>query len=146
MPDHGEHPQRRPFRRLTLVSVGVVLALVAFELVLQVLAVVAWLSSEGGATPRQEGLPVALCLLVFHGLLAAMAVTPHSATVHPDVLRRWLQRTGAVAVATGIVWLLVGALERRDAPANPQLTLLALLVAGVGVVLLLRRSLVDADT
>ena len=109
------------------------------------LVVLQWLSAiDDVATPRS--LPVALCLLVFHVLLAVMAVTPHSATVHPDVLRRWLQRTGAVAIATGIVWLLVGALERRDAPADPQLSLLALVAAGVAVVLLLRRSIVDADT
>lgn len=108
------------------------------------LVVLQWMSAtDDVTTPRS--LLVALCLLVFHCLLALMAVTPHSATVHADLLRRWGRRTGAVAVATGIMWLLVRALDRRDAPANPQLTLLALLAAGVGIVLLLRRSIDDAD-
>lgn len=108
------------------------------------LVVLQWMSATDDVTTVRS-LPVALCLLVFHCLLASMAVTPHSATVHPDVLRRWLQRTGAVAIGTGVVWLLVGALERRDAPADPQLTALALVATGAGVVLLLRQSLVDVD-
>ena len=93
-------------------------------------------------TPRS--LVVALCLLAFHSLLALMAVTPHSTTVHPGVLRRWAQRVLTVAVATTIVWVFVRVFEQRDAAANSQLTLLALLAAGAGIVALVRLSVDDA--
>lgn len=109
-----------------------------------VLAVLQWMSAvDDPTTPRS--LVVAVCLLVFHSLLALMAVTPHSTTVPPDVLRRWAQRVGAVTITTAAVWALVRVLQQRDAPADPRLTLLALLAAGLGVVLLLRRSIGDID-
>lgn len=108
------------------------------------LVVVQWMSAtDDVTTPRS--LVAAVCLLVFHSLLALMAVTPHSATVDAAVVRRWAQRAGAVALATAAVWALALVLERRDAPANPHLTLLALVAAGVGVVALLRGSVDDAD-
>lgn len=103
-----------------------------------------WLSAiDDVGTARS--LVVALCLLTFHTLLALMAVTPHGATVHPEILRRWAWRGGAVAAATTAVWVLVRLFERRDSAANPQLTLLALLVAGAAVVVLLHRSVDDTD-
>lgn len=109
-----------------------------------VLVVLHWMSAvDDPTTPRS--LVVAVCLLVFHSLLALMAVTPHSTTVPADVLRRWVQRVGAVTVATAAVWVLVRLLQQRDAPADARLTTMALVVAAVGVVLLLRRSLGDVD-
>lgn len=103
-----------------------------------------WLSAtDDVSTPRS--LVVALCLLTFHSLLALMAVTPPSATVHPEILRRWARRGGAVAAATTAVWVLVRVFERRESVANPQLTLLALLVAGAAVAVLLHHSVDDTD-
>lgn len=114
-------------------------------LVVVVLVVIQWMSATDDVTTVRS-LVVALCLLVFHSLLALAAVTPHSATAHAEILRRWVQRGGAVAFATTGVWALVWAFERRDAAANPQLTLLALLAGGASIVALLRRSVDDVDT
>ncbi len=108
------------------------------------LVVVQWLSAaDDVTTPRS--LVVAPCLLVFHGLIALMAVTPHSATVAVEVVRQWARRSIVVAVATTAVWVLVHVFERRESAANPHLTLLALLAAGAGVAALLLRSVDDAD-
>jgi hypothetical protein len=113
-------------------------------IVVVALVVVQWLSASDDVTTVRS-LAVSLCLLAFHALLALMAVTPHRVTVHGDILRRWAQRFGAVAAATTAIWVLVRVLERRESPASPQLTLLALLAAGAGVVALLRRSVDDAE-
>ncbi len=107
------------------------------------LVILQWMYAvDDVTTPRS--LVLALCLLAFHSLLALMAVTPHSTTVHPGVLRRWAQRVMSVAAATTIVWVLVRVFEQRDAAANSQLTLLALLAAGAGIVALVRLSVDDA--
>ena len=101
--------------------------------------VVRWLATAD-AVSGPRSLVVALCLLTFHGLLALMAVTPHSAAVHREVLRRWVLRGGAVGMVTTLVWLLARVLARRESAANPNLTLLALLAVGAGVLTLLRRA------
>lgn len=107
-------------------------------------AVLQWVPAAGDlSTPRS--LLVALCLITFHSVVALMEVTPHSATVHREVLRRWALRGGVVAVATTLVWLLARVLERRGSAANPNLTLLAVLAAAAGVVTLLVRATDDGD-
>jgi hypothetical protein len=48
-----------------------------------------------------------------------------------------------VVGATVAVWVLVGVFERRDAAADPALTLLALLFVGASAFVLVRRSIDD---
>lgn len=108
------------------------------------LVVIEWMAAvDDVAAPR--ALVVAACLLVFHGTLALMAVSPHSARIHPDVVRSWARRSGAVLAATVAVWLLVTVFERRDATANPLLTVFALGAVAAGAIALRRRS-VDGPT
>ncbi len=59
-----------------------------------------WLGTVDDVTSGRSVI-VAICLLVFHTALALMAVTPHSSTIHPDVLRRWLARSTLVVGAHG---------------------------------------------
>lgn len=107
-----------------------------------VIALVAlfWLGTVDDVTSPRSMI-VATCLFVFHTALALMAVTPHSSSIHPDVLRRWLARSTPVVVATVVVWVLVGVFDRRDAEADPALTLLALLCVGASALVLARRSI-----
>ena len=108
------------------------------------LVVVRWLGAvDDVTTPRT--IIVAVCLLAFHSSLALMAVTPHTAPIAAEVLRRWARRCGLLVVATIIVWLLAHALEQRQAPADPFLTLLALGTLGAATVLLRRRSVGEPD-
>jgi hypothetical protein len=89
---------------------------------------------------------IAACLLVFHTLIALMAATPHTAVVHPVVLRRWLARSGVVAVATGAVWVLVVLFERRNAPGNAALSIAAFAVVAAAAIALRVRSLTARST
>lgn len=128
---------------VTLAAVAVIQAGSHTATAVIALVVVQWLSATDDVTTARS-LVVAVSLLTFHGLLALMAVTPHSATVHPRILRRWARRSGLVVAATTAVWVLVRVFERRESEANPHLTLLALLVAGAGVAALLLRSVDDS--
>ena len=65
---------------------------------------------------------VAACLLVFHTLLALMAVTPITAVVSPPILRTWGRRLLIVLTATLAVWMCVLVLDQRQSPGNVLLT------------------------
>lgn len=108
------------------------------------LAAVQWLSAADHVTTARSFV-VAICLFVFHSTLALMAVTPHTAEIHPETLRRWARRGALVTAATLGVWLLAFWFERREAQANPLLTVFALAALCAAVVLVRRRS-VDRST
>lgn len=102
--------------------------------------VLQWLGAvDDVSTPRS--LAVALCLFVFHGVLALMAVTPHSATVDPAILRLWLQRSGSVAAGTVATWLVVLVFAQRDATGNAALTLGAVVALAAGALVVRARSI-----
>jgi hypothetical protein len=65
---------------------------------------------------------IAVCLLVFHTLLALMAVTPITAVVAPPVAQRWVRRTLVVAAATLAVWTCVLVFDQRQTPGSVLLT------------------------
>ncbi len=111
-------------------------------LVVVVVVVWQWLVTVDDPT-TPGAVAVALALLLFHSLLALMAVTPETAVVDRDILRRWLGRGAVVAGGTAGVWVLVAVLDRRNAPGSALLTLAAFVVVTVVVVVLRRRS-VDA--
>jgi hypothetical protein len=79
---------------------------------------------------------MALSLLVFHTLVALMAVTPICAVVDRVVVARWLWRCGAVATATVAMWLVVVLVDGRNADGNAALTAAAFGTAAVLVVAL----------
>ena len=83
---------------------------------------------------------VAICLVLFHTSLALMAVTPHTAPVPAAVIRRWVPRTGVIALATVGSWFLILVLERREATGNATLTVAALAVLVAAVVAVRVRS------
>jgi len=96
-----------------------------------------WLAFSGGTTgPRVIG--VALCLFVFHGLLALMAAVPHTAAIDGRVLRRWATRSVSVAAATGAVWGLIVVFEGRRTSGNEFLTVAGLVA--IAAVLVSVRS------
>jgi len=104
-----------------------------------VLAIVAleWLVFVDDETsPRAIG--VAVCLYVFHSLLALMAATPHTSVIDARVLRRWAVRSVFVIATTVAVWALVVTLERRQAGGSQALTVVGLVVVIVTVVALRR--------
>jgi hypothetical protein len=82
-----------------------------------------------------------LCVLVFHSCTAAAAMIPARAHVDPVVIRRWLVRTGAAALATAATWLLVAAAVADDSPTSAVLVVSALLILTTFGVLLLRRTM-----
>jgi hypothetical protein len=97
---------------------GVVVALmVAFAMVWQ------WLATTDDATSPWT-IPFAVLLLVFHTLIALMAVTPVNVRVPVSLLGRWARRVCLVAVATVGVWVIVVITDQRRAPGSVALTAL----------------------
>ncbi len=85
-------------------------------------------------------LVVALDLLIIHDLLALMAVTPSTASIHPRGLVASLRGVPVAALATLAVWASAALLGERDAPGDPHLLLAALVVIAIGAVLVRARS------
>lgn len=67
--------------------------------------------------------PVALCLFVFHTIIALMALTPITANVDRSILVRWSRRSGYVVLATVGMWALVALMDERRAAGSAALTL-----------------------
>jgi hypothetical protein len=84
---------------------------------------------------------VAFAMLGHHVVMAMMASAPHSAVFDATIVRRWLWRTGVVAVATVGVWAVAYALHRRHAAGNATLSLAALSALVVATLALRARSL-----
>ncbi len=85
-------------------------------------------------------LVIALDLLIVHDLLALMAVTPSTGSIHPRALIASLRGVPVAALATFAVWTLAALLDGRDAPGDPHLLLAALVVIATGAVLVRARS------
>ena len=136
-----------PFTDTWIVYCVAVLALVvasepAEQLGTVVMAIVIgqWISlGESVASPWT--LAFALCLHVFHSSVALMAVMPHAASLHSQIVRRWVGRSGMVLVGTGAVWLLANGFERQQAPGNVVLTAVAFAVLAAAAVVFRSRSL-----
>jgi len=100
-----------------------------------------WIASTGASTTGWA-LVVALCLFVFHTIVALMATTPARATVDHRSLLRWLRRSLAVGLATVGVWLLVLLVDRRQLAGSALVTATGFIVAVSSMVALIapRRS------
>lgn len=80
-----------------------------------------WLATvDDTATPW--AVAVAACLLMFHTLLALMAVTPITAVVSPSIARSWGRRVLVALLAPLAVWVCVLLLDERQIPGNVLLT------------------------
>ncbi len=86
-------------------------------------------------------LVIALDILIVHCLLAVMAVTPASATIHPRALLATMRGAPVAVLTAVVVWALAALLEGRDAPGDPRLMLAALVGITVGAILVRTRSL-----
>jgi hypothetical protein len=104
-------------------------------LAVETIVVWQWLATVDDLT-TPWAIPMALSLLVFHTLIALMAVTPISAVVDRVVVARWLWRCGAVATATVAMWLVVVLVDGRNADGNAALTAAAFATAAALVVAL----------
>jgi hypothetical protein len=93
-----------------------------------VVAVWHWIASIGASTSGWT-IVVALCLFVFHTIVALMATTPARGTIDRRSLSRWLRRTLAVVLATVGVWLLVLLVEQRQLAGSALVTATGLVVA-----------------
>jgi hypothetical protein len=90
-------------------------------LTVEVAVVWQWLAATDDAT-TPWAIPFAVLLLVFHSVIALMAVTPIAAHVHGALLLRWLRRIGYVVAATIGVWAIVFVMDQRRAPGSVVLT------------------------
>ncbi|HEY6531697.1 MAG TPA: hypothetical protein VIY72_05300, partial [Acidimicrobiales bacterium] len=115
-----------------LAVVAVVMADSYVASVVIAVVVVQWFVETDGAASAWS-LAAATGLVVFHLLVALMAVTPSNAIVAAPVLVRWARRGGAVLGATVAVWGAAAALDGRSVPGSVALVLVAL-VALTGVV------------
>lgn len=98
-----------------------------------------WLATVDG-TGGWWLLGAALCLLVYHGVIAISASLPTGGDLPLSTIGGWLVRTATVGVIATIVWGFVVVLDRRDAPGNGLLTGLALAVIAIAAVLIRNRS------
>ena len=81
---------------------------------------------------------VAVLLYLTHTLCALVAVLPYDAVVDPDLIVRWLTRTGAVLLATSVLGVLLLELGRIGAgSAGWQSVTIAGLVVALAVTALL---------
>lgn len=79
-------------------------------------------------------LAVAIGLLMFHTVIALMAVTPPTANIDRRLLQRWLRRTGWIALATTVVWTLATTLQRQQLAGTAPLTFAALAALTIAIV------------
>jgi hypothetical protein len=82
-----------------------------------------WLATTDSATTPWV-IPFAVLLLVFHALIALMAVTPINARVPASLVGRWAWRGCPVVAATIAMWGIVVILDQRSAPGSVVLTAL----------------------
>jgi hypothetical protein len=86
---------------------------------------VAWLVSvHHTVSPWSLGL--ALSLLVFHTALAAASIAAPSATWSPALRRRWLRRSGVLALACVATWLVVAVVHGHRLSSSATLLVAAL--------------------
>ena len=87
-----------------------------------------WIASTGASTTGWA-LVVALCLLVFHTIVALLATMPALATIDRRSGSRWLRRSVAVGLATVGVWLLVLLVDQRQLAGSALVTATGFIVA-----------------
>ncbi len=97
-----------------------------------------WLATTDDATSPWT-IPFAVLLLVFHTLIALMAVTPINVRVPVSLLGRWARRCCFVASATVGVWAIVVVMDQRRAPGSVALTALAFVT--LAALILVARAL-----
>jgi len=125
---------------LTLV-VGTALAAAARPdfhtgLLVEMILIWHWLAgTDDPLTPL--AMPMALCMFVFHTGVALMSVAPMRAIIDRTVVQRWSMRSGFVVIATVAAWLLVVAMNGRQASGSVALTFVAF-VTLTGLVLVAR--------
>jgi hypothetical protein len=117
---------------LTLISVLLPDSHVATAV--EAILVLQWLASVHDATTAWA-IPIALCLFVFHVVIALLALTPVTATVGRAILVRWSRRSSWIVVATIGMWALVAAMAEREAPGNVTLTVVGFITLTVLIVL-----------
>jgi len=100
--------------------------------------VVQWLTTTDDTTTAWT-IPVALCLFVFHVVIALMALTPISTTVARSILLRWSWRCGWVVAATIGMWVIVFAMAERRARGNAALTAVGFVVLA-GLIVMTRQE------
>jgi len=100
--------------------------------------VVQWLTTTDDTTTAWT-IPVALCLFVFHVVIALMALTPISTTVARSILLRWSRRCGWVGVATVGMWALVSVMAEQRARGSAVLTAVGF-IALAGLILFSRPN------
>jgi hypothetical protein len=92
----------------------------------EIVVVLQWWASTGGGTTAWS-IVTALCLFVFHAVIALMALTSFTASVARSILVRWARRSAWVVLATVAMWLLVRGMAERRAGGNPSLTVVGFL-------------------
>jgi hypothetical protein len=97
-----------------------------------------WLATTDSSTTPWV-IPFAMLLLVFHTLIALMAVTPINAHVPASLVGRWAWRGCFVAAATVGVWVVVVVLDQRRAPGSVALTALGFVT--LAALILVTRAL-----
>ena len=102
-------------------------------LAVEVLVVWHWLASIDDPMTAWV-IPMTWCLLVFHTVIALMAVTTITADIDRAILVRWAGRTALVAFGVGAMWSLVVAMDARDAAGSTALTVVGLVTLTVLVV------------
>jgi hypothetical protein len=103
-----------------------------------------WLAVVDDATSPGAAV-LALCLFVFHAVIALMAVTPSPAVVDHRIVRRWVLRGVGVGAATLAMWLVVVVMAQRDGPGSVTSATVALLALGALVVAVRMLSLPGHD-
>jgi hypothetical protein len=97
-------------------------------LMVPLIAVWHWTASADASTSAWA-LVVALCLFVFHTLVALMSTTPPRATIDAGSVFRWLRRSVVVASATGTMWLLVVGVDQLDLAGSAIVTAIGFVAA-----------------
>jgi hypothetical protein len=109
-------------------------------------AVLAWVFSDGldTAPPTARVLLFALAVFVLHNATALAATAPLTGHLRPEVVRRWLRRSGLSLVVSAVLILLVYLVRAITAgTATPVLQLVGvigvLVIVTVGALLFSRR-------
>lgn len=88
---------------------------------------------------------LALCALVVHVAAARAATTVKGSGLDVIAVRAWLRRTGLVAMATVVLWLVVLRLSASPGPDAVLVGVLALLGVAAVAILLTSKTLAPAE-